>query len=418
MNATTITAAAVLLLLGLGASGGKRRRKKSTGSAARPVPPSDDCLIEPFVLDEDEIDAAIAEAISQGMRSVQTIATFVAELIYPVYPGTNEPVSWPPNLEPGMGAQAQQEILCLWYEIIALVQDYLTEVGIPPWPACGPGEILDEGAGMCVPDPNFGAGGDNGNGGSVGPIDLSPWESTDYYPSPGSLMQVRLGDRLLGTWSETNEDFDIYGNRLRSIAYTTLLTAGWLAATQFGGLDPDEPGISAAESERRAQEAAEFAQRVAYDDGNRVEYVQLIQCSPWNDALYATYGYGPQAWQSPVGRALRFLPEHYNNRARIANGQKPRRNISLGTVADKGSGNAFGMDPDQRAFAYLWLPRINLKILWDSNGRDVTTAGTEWDDGSSGIMPPPIIAQLGADGVPGSVAWGCPGLVVVEGSEI
>ena len=408
MKAQTLTAAALLLLLGLGASAGGKRRKKSSASPARPTPPPDDCAIEPFVFDENQIDAVIAEAINSGMRSVQRIAIYVAETLYPVYPATNEPLSWPPELEPVMGVEAQAEILCLWYEIVDAVKAYLDEVGIPPWPDCGPGEVVDDGIGMCVPEPDPGP----------TPIDLSPWESTGEYPSPGTFLQVRLGDRLLGRFSEARKDVDIYGNQLRSIAYTTLLTAGWLAATEFGGLDPDEPGISESESSRRAEAAARFARKVADSDGNRVDYLQLIQCSPWNDALYATYGYGPQAWASPVGRALRFLPEHYNNRARISQGLKPRRNISLGTISDKGSGNAFGQDGDQRAFEFLWLPRINLQVLWDSNGRDITTEGTEWDDGSSGIMPPPIVAQLGAEGVPGSVAWGCPGLVVVEGEDL
>ena len=81
----------------------------------------------------------------------------------------------------------------------------------------------------------------------------------------------------------------------------------------------------------------------------------------------------------------------------------------LGTPADKNSGNGYGQNQNERNFAYIWLPKINLQRLWDSGGTEVTTEGIQWEDGSNGIMPPPQVLAYGVENVPEAVSWGCLG---------
>lgn len=358
----------VVLMMFMMGGAGKKRKKKGC---------------PPFEYNEAKVELAIASAISSGKRGPLTIAIVVAKSTWPKHPGTNKAIAWPPQHD------APDDVLCLWDMLLAQIERYMKKNKIPPWPDCpedlpyfnvAAQECEEPPAPPPEPEPD-----------EPGPFDPGPYETppTADYPTPGTLMQVRYGDILLGTKSPKS-------GQGRSIAYTTLLTAGWMAAKEFGGVGDDEAG--------------EFARLVANDNQNRVEYVQLIQCSPWNDALYATFGFGPQSWESPAGRALRFLPQHYDNRTRLMLGKAPRRNIALGTPADKDAGTAFGQNQSERNFAYLWLPKINLQLLWETGGQEVTTEGVSWPDGSNGIMPPPqVVAAYGVENVPGSVAWGCLG---------
>ena len=362
------TTAGIVLLLMMMMGGGKRKKKRGC---------------PPFEYNASQVELAIASAITAGMRGRETIAVMVATAMWPTHPKTNKKITWPP------GPGASSEVKCLWKMLLAQIDRYLKKNNIPPWPDCPP-ELpqLNIAAQKCEPQPPPD---------EPEPFDPTPWETPpgSDYPTPGTLLQVRYGDRLLGTFSAKKTGADEDGQALRSIAYTTLLSAGWMAAKEIGGLDDEAAGA--------------FARKVANDPNNRVEYVQLIQCSPWNDALYTTYGFGPKAWESPAGRALRFLPQHYDNRGRLVQGKAPKRNISLGTPADKNSGNGYGQNKNQRNFAYIWLPKINLQRLWDSGGTEVTTEGIQWEDGSNGIMPPPEVLAFGVENVPEAVSWGCLG---------
>lgn len=372
---------AVIVLLMLMGMGGAPKRKGKKGKTC-----------PPFEYNEAQIELAIAAAIAGGMRSRDTIATVVAQATWPKHPTTDAALVWPPPVGSSKAA------LCVWGLLLDQIEAYLEGHGIPPWPNCPPGQWNNPAAGMCeneeVPLPPV-----DGSPGFT-PFDPSDYESPSDadYPTPGTLLQVRYGDRLLGTYSVENQGADAEGQALRSIAYTTLLTAGFMAAQDHGGLDDEG--------------AAEFAREVAYDGTNRVDYTQLIQCNPWVDALYTTFGFGSKAWESPAGRALRFLPMHYDNRERLTQGLSPRRNVELGEPSDRGTGNGNGQDSKERNFAYIWLPKINLKRLWESGGVEVTTDDVSWSDGTNGIMPPPEVMDYGVENVPASVAWGCLGYEV------
>ena len=377
------TTAGIVLLLMMMMGGGKKKKRGKRGCP-------------PFEYNAAQVELAISSAITAGMRGRETIAIVVATAMWPTYPQngprSGQKLNWPPRPD------ASAEVKCLWDLLLAQIDKYLKDHDIPPWPDCPPNlPDLNPAAQRCevpppppepdpTPDPD-----------EPDPFDPTEWETPPGadYPTPGTLLQIQYGDRLLGTYSVTNTGSDEDGQALRSIAYTTLLTAGWMAATEIGDLDEDA--------------AAQWARDVAYDVNNRVEYVQLIQCSPWNDALYTTYGFGPKAWESPAGRALRFLPQHYDNRFRLTRAESPKRNIALGSPADKNSGSGYGMDQGERNFGYIWLPKINLQRLWDSGGKEVTTQGIQWEDGSNGIMPPPQVLAYGVENVPSTVSWGCLG---------
>lgn len=374
----TTTAGIVLLLMMMMGGGGKKKRKKGC---------------PPFEYNAAQVELAIAAAITSGMRGRETIAVVVATATWPKYPpngaNSNKKITWPPR------PNASTEVKCLWDLLLAQIDKYLKDHNIPPWPDCPP-ELpdLNLAAQRCEEPPPPPPPPKPDEPPPFNPDDFETPPGVDY-PTPGTLLQVRYGDRLAGKFHPQNTGSDEDGQALRSIAYMTLLTAGYMAGKEVGGMSHEE--------------ALDFASKVAHDNNNRIEYIQLIQCSPWNDALYTTYGFGPKAWESPAGRALRFLPQHYDNRARLVRGQAPRRNITLGSSADKNAGTGTGQKSGERNFSYIWLPKINLQMLWDSDGTEITTQGIQWEDGSNGIMPPPQVLAYGVDNVPEAVSWGCLG---------
>jgi hypothetical protein len=220
------------------------------------------------------------------------------------------------------------------------------------------------------------------------PIDLDPWLNEDpYWPMPETFYEIEVGDRFLGENTDSSH----------GIVYSVLLSAAYAAAIEVGGVGPSA--------------AQQFALSVATNVNARLDYLDLIYCSPWNDSLYGTYGYDVDligSFDSPAGRSIRLLPVHYDNFERISQGLAPRRNVRLGTLENKGDRSGTPMDENQNSFELLWLPGLNLNVLWESQGETITTQGLTWEDGSNKLMPPPVVAQLSAIGVP-SGQWGCSG---------
>lgn len=350
---TTVLAAAaagILLLFATGATAGGTDKKKKPK-----------CDPSPFVVEVAAIKLAIVEAVAAGMRENATVAAHAAESLYIVDPSNDAPLSWPPQ----EGASEGQR--CVWSIILAQVDIYLNENGIPPWPACPAGSEIQDG--QCLP---------------VGGIDLDPWLNPSKWPQSGTFIQVEKGDTFLGSSSPTP-------NR-RSIVYSTLLSTAHQAAIDDGA---------------SAEAATEFAQGIANDPSARVEYLTLIYCSPWNDALYGTFGYDPALigdFDSPVGRAIRLLPYHFDNYKRIIHGQSPRRNIHKGSAPGDKSGTR--ISSAGKSLELLWLPELNPEFLLADG--TITTQGMTWEDGSSRIMPPPIVEVLGVEDVPPGM-WGCLG---------
>ena len=333
------------------------------------------CDLGPFRFDSDQVQGLIGAAITAGMRDDVRICTAVARGLWAKHPQTDAPMVWPPP----PSADAYQ--LCAWSQLQVQLEIFKTANDIPPFPPCPDGSELEDG--VCKPD-------------GLTPVDLTPWLNNDpTWPLPGTFYQVVSGDIFLG-----QNPGDAH-----SIVYSTLLSAAYHAAITVGGATADE--------------AKDFAQHVAFSDNLRLDYYTLILCSPWNDALYGTYGYGDNigSFDSPMNRAIRLLPSHPDNFARISAGRSPARNISMGDASNPGDGSGKPIKSGERNLELLWLPAINLQILWDSKGLQITTEGMEWEDGTTKLMPPPIVADLAADRVPPGT-WGCTGFELVPTSGL
>lgn len=200
--------------------------------------------------------------------------------------------------------------------------------------------------------------------------EIDKW--TDIYPTDGRFYQVKVGDTLLGTSAK------------RSITKRAVSQKAYLVAKQHGLSDA---------------EALQYATERSGAD-NRLTYFHAIQCDRWNDELYGTFGYGPQAVPSQHGRAIRMLPQHQKNSARLRSLDAPVRSILLRSTNDRGKGNGFAAPGAPRGhLEFLWLPEIDGDHLWTTGQVRVFSGG-----------PPPFVQQLGivdASGAPDGVAWGC-----------
>lgn len=219
-------------------------------------------------------------------------------------------------------------------------------------------------------------------------VDLAPWESPDNYPRPEIFHSVVSGDIFLGTDSN------------RSIVYRALLSGAYQAAIDGGAAD---------------NAARTFAQSIANNPSKRMDYYNLILCSPWNDAVSGTWGYGEQALPGPHGRAIRMLKFHPDNRKRLTEGLPAMRNIERGDPSWRQQqppreAKAIWQDAAV-AFEYLWLPGIDLDALWSQSV--IRESPEPWGNGDSRIMPPPAVTALGFSNVPPGV-YGCPGLPTVS----
>lgn len=202
----------------------------------------------------------------------------------------------------------------------------------------------------------------------VEPYNPQVYEHPSNYPTPGKFHQVVRGDTFGGRGSENN------------LAWAALYEAAYAAAVQVGEVGDDE--------------ARAFARSIADDARHRLEYIDLILCSPFNDFLFGTYGFGDGAREGPHGRSIRLLPLHASIRDDVFKRRPLTRNVEMKSLADKGSGSGRSVDSSLAgSFEYLWMPPINLEILWSD--RRITTEGLSWYDGSSVIYAPPEIMDLG-----------------------
>ncbi len=345
------------------------------GGKAKATTKPTSCDAGPFKFDAAYLPVLFAAAIEAGMRDDNTITAHVATTLWATHPTTGDPLRWP--IVPG----ADTHQMCVWKLLLEQLAIFKTDGGFPPYPPCPAGSVLENG--VCTPE-------------GLTPVDLDPWLNEDpTWPLPGSFYQVVSGDIFLGENPGTSH----------SIVYSTLLSAAYHTAKTVGGATDNE--------------AKDFAQHVAFNEGLRLDYYTLILCSPWNDALYATYGYGAAigSFDSPMNRAIRLMPSHPDNITRIRAGLPPSRNISMGNASSPGDGSGKPVDSGKRNLELLWLPAINLQTLWESGGDMITTEGMDWDDGTTMLMPPPIVADLGADNVPKGT-WGCTGLELIPTSGL
>lgn len=334
----------IIGLLGVGvAATASAKKKKRKKKCKRGAYPK---------LDPKVVQATVEKAIQKGWRTEGSIAIAVALQIQPKKPGTNIDAMYPPP-------QTDSAATCWYAELAVLISAILKERSIPPFPKCPPATRLE--GDFCEPG-----------------INIVQYESPGGVPAPGHFYQVQQGNRLLG------EDPN------NSIIFQMLGLAAFEAARK-NGLDEAA--------------ANEFATQVATNPQLRIDVLELISASPWNDALYATYGYGTKAVPSSrTGRALRMLPSHAPVREALISAQAPIRNIVLGTPADKLKGNAGPLTGSLRSYSYLWLPRLSLDALF--KGQVSALGDAVWADGTPGSSPPPEVMGLGLPAAPEGVVWG------------
>lgn len=202
----------------------------------------------------------------------------------------------------------------------------------------------------------------------------------DPYPRPATFYQVKSGDTGLG------------------IAKRYIISAGFLAAKEIGGLDDGAAG--------------QWGAAIGSRNAAQVRAWRLFACSGWNDALVTTYGWKAKSLAvAPTGRSIRLLPQHPNNLERLHQGLPPQRAMKMLKPDAKGKGGGLGVG-GHHSFELLWLPGIDLKRMWDSDGHDIQPGGGDW--GNSGVSkkhPPPWVRKLGVqflDGArPNLGTYGC-----------
>jgi hypothetical protein len=213
---------------------------------------------------------------------------------------------------------------------------------------------------------------------TVEPAEVPVDELEDPYPTPGAFYQVASGDTLLGT-----------GNR--SISWRALKSAGYLAAKATGATDA-------------AANAAGSA--LANNSSARLAMVRLIACSPWNDMVYGSWytGVANGLDRGEHGRGIVMYQHHADNRARLAAGQAPIRNVDQGAAsyyqADP-SRQTVPKDPDLRRFPYLWIPALDLAAARagrvEVNPEPWTGKVPDRDVWYSRSNPPPSVTRLDAE---------------------
>ncbi len=197
----------------------------------------------------------------------------------------------------------------------------------------------------------------------------------DDWPKDGRIFKVSSGYQFLGKPPGTS----------KPIVYRAIADKAYRVAKEHG---------------RSNDAALAYAKQIAGVGSNRLAYFHAIQCDAWNDQLYGTFGYGPKAMPSQHGRAIRLLPQHADNVARMLQGQAPIRSILLRTPNDAGKGNGIAAGGAPKGhFEALWLPEIDGEHMWLTGQIRVFTAG-----------PPKLIDDLGmedASGAPKGQSWGC-----------
>lgn len=377
MKAQAIVPAVVVgtvLLFGASAARAKKKKKKKAkkkpdyacaederfdAEANQCVPADDDgpqwpeggCEAFPWL--GPEVDDVLRELVCEhGLRSVELLKLRAAQEVYPITP-EGDPQDWPP-------AADDARALCIWDRIgvrVMFMLEYCPEEeGDGPAPEPEPEPEPDY---PPYPDPQ--------------PFDPTPWEDPGNYPTPDRFHQVyfRGGDESY--WPKGHPGRN--SGSFKYIAQKAMYTAGYIMT---GDLD--------------------LAREIGDDPEIWKAYLTLINCSPWNQAVYGQpetrdqyhYGFLPTLDQ------ISFNPLHADVRKLITEGKPIRRSLTGLTSHDGTGGN----------HAYLWLPPIDYAALAQG---EVKLDPAYWPTGDSKIMPPPEVLALGLQNVPQNRAWGCLG---------
>jgi hypothetical protein len=254
----------------------------------------------------------------------------------------------------------------------------------PPEPkTCPPGQHLAHG-------PVLQRMGISGRGACVDdrpdPADVD--DIIDVVPRGAHFYQVKKGDIFLGTHTSTSS------SQGHNIAWMAYRRECFEAAKEFGGLGDEG--------------AWAWVNAIPSSMGQSGKTHDIILCGAFNDACYGTWGYcgtpGIQAGRcrasevnraGPHGRAIRLLPQHPDNIARVRAGKVVARYVQLGTPANAGDARSINKSGQKGKFPALWIPKLNRRALWESHGSEIEAADEAWDDSSPVSSPPPWIMRGG-----------------------
>jgi len=228
-------------------------------------------------------------------------------------------------------------------------------------------------AGEPSPDPGFAApAGLAAPGGGPGGQGLAPTADYEYImatltpgdATPGGFYQVRQGDKLNTLAKYALRKAATYAAELRGADQSTAQALGNAAANQW-----------------------------------LVAYREAIQCSPFNDSLYAEWAYPASALPGPGGRALRLRPKHFDNFALMSAGEAPARNVRWGLPSDPVEPRVSSRAPrwqGEDSYSLLWLPGVNVDAMVTEQLQLGELLEADWPNSVwTQIVPPPAILELG-----------------------
>jgi hypothetical protein len=336
----------------------KKKKKKKAEETTDPPPPDNACGLYPWLAAD--VDAAVWQLIDDCEFDADKLQVEAARIVYSRTP-EGEMQQWPP-------AANDARAVCLWDRIairvnLLLAQAYEAEAD----DAC---ELPDVNGEEEEPEEEE----EEENGYEPypppGPVNLIGWEHHENFPEPGKFHQV--------TYQGGHN------------SATTLKHIAQKAIAQIVTLVTGDVGL---------------AGEMMDDENIWRAYRDLIDCSPWNHALYGVkHSQGKFAYDTPHNEQVAMNPVHDEVRNMLAQGESPAR-----TLTGPGSHDGGGR------FAYLWLPPLDIDAL--VNGNVVRVDQEYWSSGDSKIMPPPEVLALGVLNVPSEKLWGCLGEELAFGAE-
>jgi hypothetical protein len=111
---------------------------------------------------------------------------------------------------------------------------------------------------------------------------------------------------------------------------------------------------------------------------NQLKYLKMIECSPFNDALYNVPNAGGKS--GPNHRGIPLTLVHADNYERLLSGQ-PAKRTAVSTQSGPGGGH----------YPLIWLPKIK--------HNSVIPMVVNNPDGTNGINPPKVILDFGLENV-------------------
>lgn len=286
---------------------------------------------------------------------------------------------------------------------------------------------------FCPPGPNGEPQQWNAETGSCEPVNPPPKGDTDPdFPTPDpptdpeepgniddlikvvpvgrAFYKVKQGDVFLGKKGVSSGN---YANGI-GIAHWLLRREGFEAAKQYGSMTD-------AQAWAWVNTNLPHGRLSAWNGPVRAT-LDLILCSAANDATAGTWGYkGKNHFPNdtdvnhagPHGRAIRLLPQHPDQIARLRDGQALARFVSIKAPANAGDASSTNVSGETGKLPTLWMTELDRRLLWESKMKTVEPSPETWEDGSPVSSPPPWIWSRGIDDLSGTLqlpmAFGCAG---------